>query len=152
MTEREELTRIAEEVARAEGVELYWLDYKRTPGRWRLLVMIDKEGGVTLGDCERVSRALEGPFDERIPHSYELEVSSPGLDRPLYTEAHFHKALGQRVRVKTYGPIQGTRVLSGVLVEASQNSVKLETPAGLIEIPREKLAAARLCLEDDLLR
>lgn len=150
MTEREELARIAEEVARAEGVELYWLDYKRTSGRWHLLVMIDKEGGVTLGDCERVSRALEGPFDERILHSYELEVSSPGLDRPLYTEAHFQKALGQRVRVKTYGPIQGTRVLSGVLVAASQNSVKLETPAGLIEIPREKLAGARLCLEDDL--
>jgi len=144
MTEREELTRIAEEVARAEGVELYWLDYKRTPGRWHLLVMIDKEGGVTLDDCERVSRALEGPFDERIPHSYELEVSSPGLDRPLFTEAHFQKALGQRIQVKTYGPIRGTRVLSGVLVEASHEMVKLQTPTGLVAIPREKLAAARL--------
>jgi ribosome maturation factor RimP len=150
MTQREELMRIAEEVARAEGVELYWLEYQQAPGRWRLMVMIEKEGGVTLGDCERVSRALEGPFDERIDHSYELEVSSPGLDRPLYTEKHFQRAIGQRVKVKTYAPIQGERVWSGVLVESRQGTVRLQTASGPLEIPLAQLAAARVSPEFDL--
>jgi ribosome maturation factor RimP len=149
MIEREELVRIAEEVARAEGVELYWLEYQKTPGRWRLRIMIDAEGGVTLNDCERVSRALEGPLDERIDHSYELEVSSPGLNRPLHTEEHFQSAVGQRVQVKTYAPIQGERVFSGVLLESLSGAIRLQTPKGLVEIPLSKLAAARVSPEFD---
>jgi len=149
MSEREELMRIAEEVARAEGVELYWLEYQKGPGRWRLRIMIDAEGGVTLNDCERVSRALEGPLDEMIDHSYELEVSSPGLDRPLHTEEHFRSAIGRRVEVKTYAPILGERVFCGVLLESPSGTIRLQTPRGLVEIPLSKLASARVSPEFD---
>jgi ribosome maturation factor RimP len=150
MAERDELMRIAEEIARDEGVELYWLEYKKTPGRWLLQVMIDKEGGVTLDDCARVSRALEGPFDERIPHSYLLEVSSPGLDRPLHTERHFRRVIGQRIWVKTYAPIQGQRAWEGRLLAVEAGVIRLETPQGPVEIPRNVLASARVSPDFDL--
>jgi len=144
MAERDELMRIAEEVARAAGVELYWLECRKAPGRWLLQVMIDKEGGVTLEDCARVSRALEGPFDERIPHSYLLEVSSPGLDRPLHTERHFRRAIGRRVWVRASTPVQGQRVWEGTLTAVEGGAIRLETPRGAIEIPLDAVSAAHV--------
>jgi ribosome maturation factor RimP len=150
-TERDELVRIAEEVARSEGVELYWLEYRQTPGRWLLQVIIDKEGGVTLDDCARVSRALEGPFDERIDRSYVLEVSSPGMDRPLHTEDHFRRAVGRLIRVKTYAPVQGGRVWSGRLLACRDGVLQLETAKGILELPLDGLASARISPEYELL-
>lgn len=149
-SERDELMRIAEEVARAAGVELYWLEYKRAPGRWLLQVYIDKGGGVTLEDCARVSRALEGPFDAHIPHSYLLEVSSPGLDRPLFTEKHFRGAVGERVRVKLYAPLGGQRVWEGELLGCHDGRIELGTPQGALEIPLEGVASARVSPEYEL--
>ncbi len=146
-SERERLVTIAEEVARAAGVELYWLEYKKAPGRWLLQVYIDKAGGVTLDDCARVSRALEEPFDAHIPHSYLLEVSSPGVDRPLFTEKHFQGAVGERVRVKLYGPLQGQRVWEGELLSCHDGLLELETPQGPVEIPLEGVASARVSPE-----
>lgn len=142
--EREELVTIAEEVARAAGVELYWLEYKKTPGRWLLQVYIDKAGGVTPDDCARVSRALEEPFDARIPHSYLLEVSSPGMDRPLFTEKHFRQAVGERVRVQLYGPLHGRRVWEGELVSCHDGRIELDTLQGPLEIPLDGVASARV--------
>lgn len=145
MAKREELMQITEEVARHLGVELYWLNDRRAPGRWHLQVMIDKAGGVTLGDCERVSRALEDLYDERIEHSYELEVSSPGIDRPLHTERHFNRAVGEQIRVKTYGPIRGRRVWTGTLTGyAEGEQLRLDTPQGFVEIPTAQVADARV--------
>ncbi|MFQ6118031.1 MAG: ribosome maturation factor RimP [Candidatus Bipolaricaulia bacterium] len=92
MNSREKLAQVAESVCAAEGVELYRLDY-REGGRGALVrVYIDKEGGVTLDDCQRVSRALEPWFDERIPRRYLLEVSSPGIERELHTKEHFDQS------------------------------------------------------------
>lgn len=142
--ERDQLVTIAEEVARAAGVELYWLEYKKAPGRWLLQVLIDKEGGVTLDDCARVSRALEGPFDAHIPHSYLLEVSSPGLDRPLFTERHFQGAVGERVCIQLYGPLHGQRVWEGELRSCRDGLLELVTPQGPVEIPLEDVASARV--------
>ncbi len=148
-TERDELAKIAEEVARSEGVELYWLEYR--PGRRLLQVMVDKEGGVTLDDCARVSRALAGPFDEQIHRSYVLEVSSPGMDRPLHTEKHFRNAVGQPIRVKTYAPVQGGRVWSGRLLACHGRVLQLETSKGVLELPLDQLASARISPEHKLL-
>lgn len=145
MSKRDELSEIAAAIAETEGVELYWLELRQTPGRWLLQVMIDKDGGVTLDDCERVSRALEGPFDDSIDRGYELEVSSPGLDRPLRTERHFHQAIGQAIRVKTYAPIEGQRNWTGTLQAVANEAVELETAHRALEIPLAQLAEARVC-------
>lgn len=145
MSKRDELSEIAAAIAQTEGVELYWLELRQTPGRWLLQVMIDKDGGVTLDDCERVSRALEDPFDEAVDRGYELEVSSPGLDRPLRTEQHFHRAIGEAIRVKTYAPIEGQRNWTGTLRTVDHEVVHLETPKRALEIPLAQLAEARVC-------
>lgn len=145
MSKRDELSEIAAAIAETEGVELYWLELRQTPGRWLLQVMIDKAGGVTISDCERVSRALEDPFDEAIDRGYELEVSSPGLDRPLRTEGHFQRAIGEAIRVKTYAPIEGQRNWTGTLRTIENEAVQLDTDNGTLEIALAQLADARVC-------
>lgn len=145
MSKRDELSEIAAAIAETEGVELYWLEVRQTPGRWLLQVMIDKADGVTLDDCERVSRALEAPFDEAVDRGYELEVSSPGLDRPLRTEQHFHRVIGEAIRVKTYAPIAGQRNWTGTLQTVDDEVVALATDRGELEIPLDQLAEARVC-------
>ena len=144
MSKRDELSEIAAAVAETEGVELYWLELRQTPGRWLLQVMIDKADGVTLDDCERVSRALEAPFDEAIERGYELEVSSPGLDRPLRTEGHFQRAIGEAIRVKTYAPIEGQRNWTGTLRDVQNEAIRLDTTDGALEIALTQLAEARV--------
>jgi ribosome maturation factor RimP len=104
-----------------------------------------------LDDCARVSRALEGPFDERIDRSYVLEVSSPGMDRPLHTEDHFRRAVGRLIRVKTYAPVQGGRVWSGRLLACRDGVLQLETAKGILELPLDGLASARISPEYELL-
>lgn len=145
MSKRDELSEIAASIAETEGVELYWLELRQTPGRWLLQVMIDKAGGVTLDDCERVSRALEDPFDEAVDQGYELEVSSPGLDRPLRTEGHFHRVIGEAIRIKTYAPIAGQRNWTGTLQTVDSENVALATDQGELEVPLAQLADARVC-------
>jgi len=145
MSLKEELIAIAQEVTVAEGVQLYWLDYKRAGGKSILSIFIDKEGGVTLDDCERVSRALEPGFDAKIDHSYELMVSSPGIERSLYTEEHFNKAIGKTIQVKTYRPINGTKVFVGKLKDViNGDNLVLETPGATLLIPLVQVAQAKV--------
>lgn len=150
MAQRENLVQIAENVAVAEGVELYWLKYQNAPNAQRLQVFIDKDGGVSLDDCERFSRALETLFEEEIHHPFELEVSSPGIERPLYTADHYRKAAGQNIRVKTFGPIEGNRIWDGKLLEAGEVSISLETSNGSQEIELEQIAQAQVSPDFDL--
>lgn len=104
----------------ALGLELCHLDWK--PGRrGTLLLFIDRPGGVTLDDCEAASRAASAildPMEDRLP-SYVLEVSSPGLDRPLWTPADCERFSGRRVDVRLRQPFEGTSRLKGLLEQAS---------------------------------
>jgi ribosome maturation factor RimP len=104
----------------ALGLELCHLDWK--PGRrGTLLLTIDSRAGVTLDDCERATRAASGvldPLEERLP-SYVLEVSSPGLDRPLFTPADCERFSGHRVDVRLRQPVEGSSRLKGLLEAAS---------------------------------
>lgn len=86
------------------GYELVDLEFQKEQARWVLTLFIDKEGGVSLDDCERVSRAVEPLLDDKDPiaQSYFLCVSSPGLDRPLKNESDFKRALGKDVEIKLY--------------------------------------------------
>ena len=142
--DREELAAVAATVCAAQGVELYWLDYRRSGRQWHLTVYIDKPGGVTIGDCERVSRALESEFDARIDHSYILIVSSPGLDRELHTPEHFRRAVGEEVQVKLRQPVGGQRVLHGKLAGVEGEELVLETAPGPVRLPLEAIAHARV--------
>ena len=148
MNSREELAEVAESVCREKGVELYWLDYRQGSGTALVRVFIDKESGVTITDCERVSHALEPRFDELISRRYLLEVSSPGIERELHTEEHFRRVVGALVRVKIRHPITGRRVLAGRLIGLEPEPV-LETESGELRIPWEELIQAQVLSPPD---
>lgn len=143
MALRDELVAIAESVCASQGVELYWLDYKQSGARGLLRIYIDKAGGVDVEDCARVSHALEGPFDEKIQHSYELEVSSPGIERRLYTFEHFRRATGELVQVSLKDPIAGAKIHKGRVVHVT-DSLVLEENNQQIEIPLSSITHARV--------
>ena len=98
---------VAEPLIAAEGLELVDVEYVREHSGWILRLFIDKEGGVGIEDCTQASHAVETALDveDFIPHEYQLEVSSPGLNRPLTRPKHYQRATGQKVRVKTFAPI-----------------------------------------------
>src|SRR5215475_8397239 len=108
---------LAGDVLSRAGYQLVDVEYRREPGGWTLRLFIDKDGGVGLDDCERVSREFGTVLEveDPIPHRFNLEVSSPGLDRPLTQDADFLAARGKRVRVSTGQPIAGQRNFSGRL-------------------------------------
>lgn len=105
----EKVIRIAEPVCAASAYEVVDVRFTMEQIGWVLRVYIDSEarGGVSLQDCERISRELSAVLDveDPIPHTYSLEVSSPGLDRPLRTVDHFHRAIGEEVRIAMAVPV-----------------------------------------------
>ncbi|HEY4708502.1 MAG TPA: ribosome maturation factor RimP [Thermodesulfobacteriota bacterium] len=107
----ERIRALAAPVAGSLGVELVDVEFTSEYGRRVLRIYIDRPGGVTVEDCERVSRELGTILDveDPIPQSYNLEVSSPGLDRPLKTENDFSRYAGKRARIKTREPLDGRR-------------------------------------------
>jgi ribosome maturation factor RimP len=143
MNTREELSQVAESVCQVEGAELYWLDYRQGGNRAIVKVFIEKDGGVTVEDCARVSRALELRFDKQIPHRYLLEVSSPGIERQLHTEEHFRRALGKLIRIKMDRAVEGRRVIDGRLIGLHPRLV-LEADFGPVRISWSDLAQARI--------
>ena len=103
----------------SEGLELVHIDYHRQGRGYLLRVDIDKDGGVTLDDCQLVSHQISAylDVDDVVPSEYELQVSSPGLDRKFYRDSDYQKFLGRLVRVKTSKPIRGLHVIVGRLKE-----------------------------------
>src|SRR5262249_47606895 len=106
-----------EKIVGSEGLELVHIEYRKQGRVYLLRIDIDKEGGVNLDDCENVAHQV-GTFldvDDPIPGEYELQVSSPGLDRMFYKESDYEKFVGRLVRVKTSRPIRGLHVIVGRL-------------------------------------
>ena len=119
---------LAEPVAMAMGLELVDVQYRPEAGRVVLRLLIDRpEGGVTLDQLARVSRELGDVLDahDAVPGRYQLECSSPGVNRPLLREPHFRRAIGQRVRVQTRAPIAGRRNFRGTLEAVTPEAVTL---------------------------
>lgn len=150
----EEKTRaLAEPLVAAEGLELVDVEFVREQAGWILRVFIDKPGGrVGLEECTTVSHALDPVLDveDFIPHEYSLEVSSPGLNRPLKKPEHFKRAVGQKVKVKTYGPIGDPprKNFSGVLSQVGEADVTIQVEgAGAFLIPLREIAKANLEFE-----
>jgi ribosome maturation factor RimP len=122
---------IALPIVEEAGCELVDVEFVKEGGNWFLRVYIDKPGGVSLEDCERVSQPLNQKIDETdpIPHAYYMEVSSPGLERTLKTPRDFEKAMGQLVEIKLFKAVDGTKRYEGQLdsYDGKQISVKLES-------------------------
>jgi ribosome maturation factor RimP len=143
---------LAEEVASRAGYELVDVEYRREPGGWTLRLFIDKEGGVNLDDCRRVSEEFGMVLDVEnpIPNRFNLEVSSPGLDRPLRQERDFLAALGRSVRIRTREPISGQRNFAGRLIWAAPaHGAPPEQTAGPRSISGLAASELTLCLRDD---
>lgn len=126
-------------------IELVDVEYVKER-EWYLRVFIDKEGGVDLEDCQDFSRRLEDALDEAniIATGYTLEVSSPGLDRVLKKERDFERERGKVVDVSLYAPLNGQKVITGVLDGADEKNVHL---VGFAPLSREKIAQIRLHLD-----
>lgn len=123
----EQIQRIVE----SEGLELVHIDYRKQGRGYVLRIDVDKEGGVTLEDCSLVSQQVSTWLDveDPIPAEYELQVSSPGLDRKFYRSSDYQKFLGRLVRVKTSKPIRGLHVIVGRLKEFDGNTIVVTDPA-----------------------
>lgn len=144
---REAINEIIERVAAREGLELVHWETVGPRNHFVLRIFIDKPGGVTLGDCERVSNQVGTLFDveDLIPNQYTLEVSSPGIERGLYKPADYERFTGSRVKLRTAQPIDGQRNFKGVLLGISGDIVSLEADtAGRIDIPFEQIAKANI--------
>lgn len=138
---------LAEPIVAACGCTLWNVEYVKEAGEWYLRIYIDKEGGVSINDCEAVSRPLSDALDEADPveGSYTLEVSSAGADRALKKPEHFSKFLGSQVDVKLYRPRNGRKELCGVLLSYENGDLSLSLPGeGTVELGKKDVALVRL--------
>ncbi|MCI8514048.1 MAG: ribosome maturation factor RimP [Lachnospiraceae bacterium] len=150
MTKREELEKRTEElvlpIVEENRFELVDVEYVKEGGVFYLRVYVDKEKGITVDDCERVSRALSDRLDEEdfIADSYILEVSSPGLGRPLKKEKDFTRSIGKEVEVRLYKPLDHEKEYTGILKTFNKNEVTIEIEGEEKTIPKEQIALIRL--------
>lgn len=130
--------------------ELVDVEYVKEAGNWYLRVYIDKEGGITVDDCEIVSRALSDRLDEKdyIEDAYILEVSSPGLGRPLKKDKDFDRSIGKEVELKLYKAIDKQKDFSGILVSYDKDTVNIEIEDGKEQsFNRADIAIIRLAFD-----
>lgn len=132
-------------VVEAAGLELVDASMARDRGRRVLRVTVDREGGVDLdaiaGLSERISRRLDA--EGFAPGPYDLEVGSPGIERPLRDPRDFARRVGERVRVRTARPVEGARTHHGRILGADAEAVRLDTDAGERVVPFEEITSAR---------
>lgn len=154
MTKREEYEskteKLLEPILAANQLELYDVEYVKEGSNWFLRAYIDKEDGVTIDDCEVVSRALSDLLDrdDFIKDSYILEVSSPGLGRQLKKDKHFEKSIGEEIEIKLYKAIDKQKEWSGVLVSFDQDKLTVDLGDGkTMDFPRQNIAIVRLALD-----
>ena len=114
----DEVFKLVSPIAENFGLEVIEVLYEKKYDGMNLTVVIDKDGGVTIDDCEKLHRAIDGPLDELDPidTAYILNVSSPGIDRPLKTERDYRRNLNKKITVKLYQPLDGEKLYTGVLV------------------------------------
>lgn len=145
----EEVRQVAEPILQSEGLELVDLEYQREAQGWVLRFYIDREDGVTVEDCAEVSGELGAVLEVRdlIANPYVLEVSSPGLTRPLKKPEDFNKFRNHLIKMKTFEPIEGRRNFKGILLGLNGEKVRLEMEGQLYEIPLEGVAKANLEIE-----
>lgn len=145
---REELIRLLEPAVQALGYELVEIEFSPAGRRALVRLFIDRTDGenVTLDDCERISRSVSELLDavDPIEREYELEVSSPGFDRPLRTKEHFARFVGSEAKIELAAPIEGRRRFRGHLVEVRGDEVVIEVDGRQWTLPLGQVKKARL--------
>lgn len=138
-----------EEITQNSDIELVDVEYVKEYGNYVLRVYIDKPGGVNVEDCREINLVLGKMLDDADPidHSYTLEVSSPGLERPLKNLADYQRYTHRLVNVKTYQPVAGKKEHQGELIAVTEQAVTLKVKGELVEIPFASIAKARLAVE-----
>ena len=141
---------LAQPIVDENNFELVDIEYVKEGANWYLRVYADKEGGINIDDCVLLSRALEAKLDEEdfIEDAYILEVSSPGLGRPLKKDKDFERSIGKEIEIKLYRPIEKQKEWEGTLVSYNTESVtiRLETEEEMT-IARNDIALVRLALD-----
>lgn len=140
---------ILEPIIAEKGLELVDLEFVKEGVNWYLRVYIDKDGGVNIDDCEAVSRALEVKLDEKDPieQTYILEVSSPGIDRPLKKDADFVKYQGEIIDVKLYKAQDGSKQYQGRLLGLENGVLSIEEENGnVVKFEQKDIASVRLAV------
>ncbi len=131
--------------------ELVDVEYKKEGKRWALRIFIDKEGGINTNDCSLVSKKISCLLDveDPIPQSYSLEVSSPGVERPLRTREHYKRFEGNPVKIRCFSPVKGRKTVRGRIkgVEKEQVVIEEKESKELIEIPFDMISKANLVFE-----
>jgi len=143
------VTDLIEPVLIAEGLELVDVEYKKEGKNWVLRIFIDKDGGVAVEDCQKISH-LTGDLievEETITTPYSLEVSSPGLDRALKREKDFLKFKGRQIRLHSLSPIDSRRKFIGILKDFKDQTVFMESDGKIFEIPLRQVSKANLVIE-----
>lgn len=146
----ERTEKLLQPLMEANNFELVDVEYVKEMGNYYLRAYIDKEGGITIDDCELVSRALSDMLDEEdfIDEAYILEVSSPGLGRPLKKEKDFARSIGMEVDVKLFKPYEKQKDFTGILEEYDDEKVVLSLDEDIsIEILRKDIALIRLSFD-----
>lgn len=131
------------------GYELIALEYVKEGADWYLRFFIDHPRGITIDDCETISRKIEEVLDrvDPIPGSYILEVSSPGIERPLRSEEDFIKYQGSLVLINTYAPIEGKKSFKGILKGSSADEIIVTVDKKDLSIPRKLISKAQLTVD-----
>lgn len=137
---------LAAPVVEQAGCSLWDVEYVKEAGAWFLRLYIDKPQGISIADCEAVSRPLSDLLDEADPieGAYTFEVSSAGADRVLKKPEHFLAFLGSEVEVKLYRPLNGRKELIGILKDRQQDTLTLEGDGATITLENKEIAQVRL--------
>ena len=147
---RDTLTGLIRPLVEGMGYELLELEYSPRRGHALVRLYIDSEEGISLEDCERVSRAVSDLLDatDPVPGQYTLEVSSPGIERPLSRPEHFAAFLGERAFVELRDPLDGRRRFTGPLLAADERSVEIEVDGRRCSLPIAGIRKAHLAPEN----
>lgn len=145
----ERVEAVALPVLEESGLELVDVQYQREQNGWILRLIIDKQDGLNLNDCAAVSREISQLLDIEnfIDQAYNLEVTSPGLDRPLKSIAEFERFVGRKAKIKTIDPIAGEHVFIGKIKRTEGESIVLEVGTKEVTILFSQVAKARLEVE-----
>ncbi|MDY0065068.1 MAG: ribosome maturation factor RimP [Steroidobacteraceae bacterium] len=143
---REQLGELLAPIVADLGYELWEIEFAPRAGGGLLRLYIDSDAGISLDDCERVSHAVSEALDaaDPIPGSYTLEVSSPGLDRVLRTQAHFERFVGEPVRVEMIQPIEGRKRFHGRLARVGAGEITVQMQDGAVTLPIDDIHRARI--------
>ena len=143
------VSELIEPTVTEHNIELVDVEYIKAGKVWILRVLIDKKQGVTVLDCQKLSREIEDLIEvhELISDPYTLEVSSPGIDRPLKNEADFLRNKDKQIQLNTYAPIEGRKNFSGIILDVKDKILLLKDMDDCLELELANIAQAKLVIE-----